>query len=113
MSTLADIELVELEAGVVNEIYHEISEAYDNEDVRFIFIYGGSSSSKSYSQVQKTITYMLEGSENNSLIFRKFSTDIDNSMFQDFKTIISDWGFNDYFFRSLWRNVFNLFNKII
>ena len=97
MSTLADIELVELEAGVVNEIYHEISEAYDNEDVRFIFIYGGSSSSKSYSEVQKTITYMMEGSDNNSLIFRKFSTDIDNSIFQDFKTIISDWGFNDYF----------------
>lgn len=97
MSTLANIELVELEAGVVNEIYHEISEAYDNEDVRFIFIYGGSSSSKSYSVVQKTITYMMEGSDNNSLIFRKFSTDIDNSIFQDFKTIISDWGFNDYF----------------
>ena len=69
MSTLADIELVELEAGVVNEIYHEISEAYDNEDVRFIFIYGGSSSSKTYSEVQKTITYMMEGSDNNSLIF--------------------------------------------
>ena len=83
MSTLADIELVELEAGVVNEIYHEISEAYDNEDVRFIFIYGGSSSSKTYSEVQKTITYMMEGSDNNSLIFRKFSTDIDNSIFQD------------------------------
>lgn len=94
---MTGIESIEFEAGVFNEIYHEISEAYDNEDVRFIFIYGGSSSSKSYSQVQKTITYMLEGSENNSLIFRKFSTDIDNSIFQDFKTIISDWGLNDYF----------------
>ena len=90
-------ESIEFEADVFNEIYHEISEAYENEDVRFIFIYGGSSSSKSYSQVQKTITYMMEGSENNSLIFRKFSTDIDNSIFQDFKTIISDWGLNDYF----------------
>lgn len=94
---MTGIESIEFEADVFNEIYHEISEAYDNEDVRFIFIYGGSSSSKSYSAVQKTITYMLEGGENNSLIFRKFSTDIDNSIFQDFKTIISDWGLNDYF----------------
>jgi len=94
---MTGIESIEFEEGVFNEIYHEISEAYDNEDVRFIFIYGGSSSSKSYSEVQKTITYMMEGTENNSLIFRKFSTDIDNSIFQDFKTIISDWGLNDYF----------------
>lgn len=97
MTTAPNIESIEFEEGVFNEIYHEISEAYGNEDIRFIFIYGGSSSSKSYSQVQKTITYMMEGSENNSLIFRKFSTDIDNSIFQDFKTIISDWGLNDYF----------------
>ena len=88
---------IEFEEEVFNEIYHEIDEAYQNEDIRFIFIYGGSSSSKSYSAVQKTITYMLEGGENNSLIFRKFSTDIDNSIFQDFKTIISDWGLNEYF----------------
>lgn len=94
---MTGIESIEFEEEVFNEIYHEINEAYDNEDVRFIFIYGGSSSSKSYSAVQKTITYMLEGGDNNSLIFRKFSTDIDNSIFQDFKTIISDWGLNEYF----------------
>jgi hypothetical protein len=40
---------------------------------------------------------MIEGANNNSIIFRKFSTDIDNSIFEDFKRIISDWGFNDYF----------------
>ena len=40
---------------------------------------------------------MLEDSGNNSLIFRKFSTDIDNSIFEDFKRIISDWGLNEYF----------------
>lgn len=97
MSTLQSIESIEFEDGVFNEIYHEISEAYDNEDVRFIFIYGGSSSSKSFSVVQKKVTYMMEDAGNNSLIFRKFSTDIDNSIFEDFKRIISDWGLSDYF----------------
>lgn len=94
---MTGIESIEFEEEVFNEIFHEINEAYDNEDIRFIFIYGGSSSSKSFSVVQKTILYMLEDSQNNSLIFRKFSTDIDNSIFQDFKTIISDWELGDYF----------------
>lgn len=97
MTTQPNIESIEFEEGVFNEIYHEISAAYDNEDIRFIFIYGGSSSSKTYSVVQRIVNFMMEDSGNNSLIFRKFSTDIDNSIFQDFKNIISDWGLNDYF----------------
>jgi hypothetical protein len=40
---------------------------------------------------------MLQGANNNTLIFRKFSTDIDNSIFEDFKRIISDWNINEYF----------------
>lgn len=97
MTGLSNIESIEFDEEVFNEIYHEIDEAYQNEDIRFIFIYGGSSSSKSFSVVQKTILYMLEDSQNNSLIFRKFSTDIDNSIFEDFKRIISDWELSDYF----------------
>lgn len=91
------IESIDFEEGVFNELYFEIDEAFNNDDVRFLFVYGGSSSSKTFSYVQKTIVYMLEGERNNSLIFRKFSTDIEGSVFQDFKTIISDWGLNDYF----------------
>lgn len=85
------------EAENFNEIYHELDEAFNDELIRFIFVYGGSSSSKTYSYVQRTIIYMLEGQGNNSLIFRKFSTDIESSIFQDFKQIITDWDLNDYF----------------
>jgi len=37
-------ESLEFEEGIFNEIYHEIDEAFCNDAIRFIFIYGGSSS---------------------------------------------------------------------
>lgn len=91
------IQELEFEPEIFNNIYHEIDEAFINDAIRFIFIYGGSSASKTFSYVQRTIIYMLEGKKNNSLIFRKYSTDIEGSIFQDFKTIIEDWGLSNYF----------------
>lgn len=91
------IESIEFENGIFNELYYEIDEAFSDELIRFIFIYGGSSSSKTFSYVQKSIIYMMEGAGNNSLIFRKFSTDIEGSIFQDFKNIIEDWGLTEHF----------------
>ncbi len=90
-------ESIEFEEGIFNQVYYELDEAFNNELIRFIFLYGGSSSSKTFSYVQKTIVYMMEDSGNNSLIFRKFSTDIEGSIFQDFKNIIEDWGLSSYF----------------
>ena len=91
------IESIEFEKGVFNNLFFEIDEAFNNENIRFLFIYGGSSSSKTFSYVQKTILFMIESENNNSLIFRKFSTDIEGSIFEDFKRIITDWGLNEYF----------------
>jgi len=91
------IESIEFEDGIFNKIYYEIDEAFNDELVRFIYIYGGSSASKTFSYVQRTIVYMLEGQGNNSLVFRKFSTDIESSIFEDFKKIISDWGLTEHF----------------
>ena len=91
------IESIEFEDGIFNKIYSEIDDAFVNPDIRFLFIYGGSSASKTFSYVQRTIVYMMEGQGNNSLVFRKFSTDIESSIFEDFKKIISDWDLLDYF----------------
>jgi len=91
------IESIEFDEGIFNNIYHEIDEVFNNNDIRYLFVYGGSSSSKTYSYVQRTINYMLEDKDNNSLIFRKYSTDIEGSIFQDFKQIIEDWGLTEYF----------------
>lgn len=91
------VQCIEFEEGIFNEIYFEIDKIFNDDSIRFGFIYGGSSSSKTFSYVQRTIVFMLEGINNNTLIFRKYSTDIDNSIFEDFKRIISDWQLNDYF----------------
>ena len=47
------IEDIEFERGIFNELYFELDEGFNNELIRFIFIYGGSSSSKSYTIAQK------------------------------------------------------------
>lgn len=94
---MTGIESIEFEEGIFNKIYFEIDEVFNNNDFRYCFIYGGSSASKTYSYCQRTVVYMIEGKNNNSLVFRKYSTDIDNSIFDTFKGIISDWGLQDYF----------------
>lgn len=90
-------ESIEFEEGIFNELYFEIDEALTNDLIRFVFIYGGSSAAKTFSFVQWTVLYMMMESGNNSLIFRKFSTDIEGSIFEDFKRVISDWDLNEYF----------------
>lgn len=97
MITTDSIDSIDFDEALFNKLYFELDEAYLNELIRFIFVYGGSSSSKTFTVVQRTIMYMLEGEHNNTLIFRKYSTDIEGSIFQDFKNIIEDWGLNEYF----------------
>ena len=94
---MSTVQNIEFEDGVFNNIYFEIDSVFENNDIRFLFIYGGSSSSKTFSYVQRTIVFMLEGIDNNSLIFRKYSTDIEGSIFEDFKRIISDWDLTEHF----------------
>lgn len=94
---MTGLESIEFEKGTFNKIYLEIDKAFNNDLIRFIFIYGGSASSKTYSYIQRTIIFMLEGSNNNSLILRKYSTDINATIFEDFKKVISKWGLNEYF----------------
>ena len=91
------IESIEFEEGIFNKIYHEIDSVFQNNDLRYCFIYGGSSASKTFSYCQRTIVYMLEGENNNSLVFRKYSTDIDDSIYDTFKGIVNDWKLQEYF----------------
>ena len=52
--------------------------------VRFIVLYGGSSSAKSYSTAQVILLMTLLDGEN-SLIFRKVGSSIEKSIYEDFK----------------------------
>lgn len=80
-----------------NDIYFELKQDFRNPDLRFIFLYGGSSASKTYSVCQAIVTEMLEGENNNSMIIRKYATDIVDSVYADIKGIIHDWGLQDEF----------------
>ena len=82
------IESLEFEEGIFNQLYYELDEAFNNELIRFIFIYGGSSSSKSYTIAQKLIIYAMEGKDNNSYVFKLVSAKIDETIYATFKKII-------------------------
>lgn len=91
------IENIEFEAEVFNELYHELDEAFLNELIRFIFIYGGSSSSKSYTIAQRLIIYAMEGKGNNSYVFKLISSKIDETIYATFETIVRSWDLEEYF----------------
>lgn len=87
----------EINGDRFNNVFYHLRKAFNNISVRYIWVYGGSSASKSYSVVQLQVLKMLEGDCENALVLRKFAVDIKDSIFQDFKTIISDLGFSDFF----------------
>ena len=67
-----------------------------NKDVRFIFLKGGSSSSKSYSVAQAVIIDTLR-SGSSALILRKVGASIKNSIYEDFKAQIERFNLSEWF----------------
>lgn len=92
-----EIPEIDFNPDLFNNVYWHIEEALANDAIRFLYLYGGSSASKSFSVVQETIKWMLTGDKNNTLVLRKFATDIRDSIYADFKNIIADWGLQDLF----------------
>lgn len=80
-----------------NNIYWHIKEAFENVLIRFIWAYGGSSASKTYSVVQALIIKMMEREGENAMVLRKYATDIKDSIYADFRTIIEEWNLDEYF----------------
>lgn len=78
-----------------------------DENIRFIFMYGGSSSGKSYSLAQAIVLDTLEHGSN-TLIFRKVGATIKNSIYEDFKTVISSLHLEEAF--DLQQNQIKCFN---
>jgi hypothetical protein len=88
---------VDFNPDLFNNVYWHLLKAFENHAIRYIWLYGGSSASKTYSVVQLVIILMLTNRDENTLILRKFAVDIKDSIFADFKTIITEWGLSDYF----------------
>ncbi len=88
---------IDFNPKLFNKVYWHLLKAFNNPLIRFIWVYGGSSASKTYSVVQLQIITMLSGEDENALVLRKYATDIKDSIYSDFKNIISLWGLNEYF----------------
>lgn len=75
-----------------SNVYWKILKA----ETRFVVIYGGASASKSWSIMQRIVTSTFE-EPSNWLCIRKYSTDIQNSIYDNLIGIISDWDLSHLF----------------
>ena len=89
-------DVIEFDSDLFNDLYYHLDDDFNNDDIRFIFAYGGSSASKTYTVVQLLIIRMLSINEN-TMILRKFGVDIKDSIYSDFVKIISEWDLNHLF----------------
>ena len=80
-----------------NPNFHHLEKELRNIHRRFIWCYGGSSSAKSYSVAQAIIIIasLIEGSD--TLVFRKVSATIDETIYKDFKNIIYSLNLEHFF----------------
>jgi phage terminase large subunit len=88
---------IDFNPDLFNNVYWHLRKAFRNARIRYIWLYGGSSASKTYSLVQLIIVRMLAYNGEATMILRKYAVDIKDSIFQDFKSIISEWKLEDYF----------------
>lgn len=87
---------IDFNPKLFNPNFWHLKEHMADKNIRFIWLYGGSSSSKTYSGVQAILySTLMEGSD--TLVFRKTSNSIEKSIYKDFITIIGHWKMTDYF----------------
>ena len=101
MSSRSDTESrqirLDFNPDLFNKLYWIVLKWFGDKSIRFLFIFGGSSASKTFSVVQATIVKTFESRRENTLVLRKYGSDIFDSIYAEFKSMISDWGLTDYF----------------
>lgn len=88
---------IKFKRRLFNKIFWLLKAAFENVAIRFIWVYGGSSASKTYSVVQLLITKMLENENETAMVLRKYGVDISDSIYSDFVSIIKKWGLQEHF----------------
>ena len=73
---------VELSKKLFNNLYWHLMEHMQDPAIRYIWLRGGSSASKTYTFCQAQIRLMLESSDENALVMRKFGSDIFDSIYE-------------------------------
>ena len=88
---------IDFNPELFNDLYWHLKKDLCNPLIRFIYLYGGSSASKTYTYVQSDITSLLENKDENVMVMRKYGVDIKDSIYSDYVKIINDWGLQQYF----------------
>lgn len=87
---------INFDKRLMNPNFHWIMNCLSDETLRYIFAYGGSSSSKTYSTAQAILVMTLvDGC--NTIVFRKIQASIKKSIFNDFKQIIINLQLEKFF----------------
>lgn len=79
-----------------NPLFWHIRQAMHDENIRYIFNRGGSSSGKSVSTAQAVVLSVFSG-EGSALIIRKIGTSIKNTIYEEFKTQIKALHLSQFF----------------
>lgn len=87
---------IEFNPELFNPNFWHLRDAMNNTQYRFIWLYGGSSSAKTYSTVQAILIDALENCVD-TIVFRKTDASVEKTVYKDFKTVIDDWEMNDEF----------------
>lgn len=82
---------------IFNKLYWIVLKWFKDPLIRFLFIFGGSSASKTYTVVQATIVKTFESKRENTLVLRKYGSDIFDSIYSEFKSMIGEWGLTEQF----------------
>jgi len=64
---------------------------------RFVVVFGGSGSSKSYSVQQSELINIMTETDGDTLFLRKHGADLRESVYKLFNTLIDNWGLRAYF----------------
>ena len=88
---------IEFNPELFNDLFWELQRDFEDPKIRFIFAYGGSSASKTYTVVQLLVMRMLTHEDDNTMVMRKYGVDIKDSIYSDFTGIIDGWGLKEHF----------------
>lgn len=94
-----------------NPLYWHLRKYMRDPKIRYIYVFGGSSASKTYTLVQRVIVDSIE-EKDHYMIIRKFGSDIEDSIYTDFTGIIGDWDISSLF-NSIKNRISNAFGGYI
>ena len=80
-----------------DKLYTQVFHQLQNAKTRFVVVYGGAGSSKSFSVHQYALINIMKWASGDTLVIRKYASDIRQSCYKLFKTLIANYGLNNCF----------------